>query len=87
MSWRGMDTAVVAVLGADLQDARARVEALRARLEARLADTDWIGNDAARFRSDWQGRLRPALENAQEALATAATIASGHVRDQSAASD
>ncbi|WP_325598311.1 hypothetical protein [Nocardioides sp.] len=87
MSWRGMDTAVVAVLGADLQDAGARVNELSARLEARLADTDWIGTDATRFRSDWEGRLRPALENAQEALATAAQIASGHVRNQTAASD
>ena len=86
MSWNGMDTAVVAVLGADLQDAGARVQELSARLEARLADTEWIGLDASRFRDDWEGRLRPTLESAQEALASAAGIASGHVRNQTAAS-
>ena len=86
MTWRGMDTESVQTLSADLRDAGARVQELSARLAGRLADTEWIGQDAGRFRDDWESRLRPTLEEAQGALDIAATIADGHVRNQTAAS-
>ena len=86
MTWRGMDTESVVALSTDLRDAGARVQELMARLEARLDDTEWIGQDAARFRDDWEGRLRAMLEQADAALDTAAVIADGHVRNQTAAS-
>ncbi len=82
-----MDTESVQTLGTDLRDAGDRVQELCARLQARLADTEWIGQDANRFREDWDGRLRPTLEEAQGALTTAAGIADGHVRNQTAVSD
>ena len=65
MTWRGMDTESVEALSADLRDAGARVEALEARLTARLAGTEWIGLDATRFRDDWDARLRPTLAGAR----------------------
>ncbi|PUA81887.1 hypothetical protein [Nocardioides currus] len=86
MTWRGMDTEAVQALGADLRDAGARVQELAARLDAGLVGTDWTGQDATRFLECWESRLRPALEQADAALATAALIADGHVRDQTAAS-
>ena len=86
MTWRGMDTEPVQSLSADLRDAGARVQELAARLEGQLGGTEWIGQDATRFREDWQSRLRPTLEQAHSALAAAAGIAETHVRNQTAAS-
>ncbi len=87
MTWRGMDTESVQTLGDDLRDAGMRVQDLAVRLEARLADTEWIGQDAGRFRDDWEGRLRVTLEEARAALATAAGIAERHVHGQMVVSD
>lgn len=86
MTWQGMDTESVQALSSDLRNAGERVQELAARLEGRLDLTEWIGQDATRFRDDWQARLRPTLEQAQGALDIAATIADGHVRNQTAAS-
>ena len=86
MTWRGMDTEPVQALSPDLRDAGERVQELAARLEGRLGGTEWIGQDATRFRGDWQARLRPTLEQAQGALDVGAGIADGHVRNQTAAS-
>lgn len=86
MTWRGMDTEPVQTLSADLRDAAARVQELATRLQSRLGETDWIGQDATRFRDDWESRLRLMLEEADAALAAAAAIADTHVRNQTAAS-
>ena len=87
MTWRGMDTETVQALAEDLRAAAERVQELGSRLQARMADTAWVGQDATRFREDWDGRLHPTLGSAQEALATAATIADALVRNQAAVSD
>ena len=72
MTWRGMDTESVQSLSSDLRDAGARgARSSRARLEGRLVGTEWIGQDATRFREDWQTRLRPTLEQAHGALGSA----------------
>lgn len=86
MTWQGMDTQSVQSLSSDLRDAGERVQELAARLHGRLDGTEWIGQDATRFRDDWQARLSPTLEQARGALDIAAAIADGHVRNQTAAS-
>lgn len=82
MSWRGMDAAAVAALSSDMRRAAERVEELSTRLDARLADTAWCGQDAARFRESWESRMRTALQHATDALASASEIAQEHVERQ-----
>jgi hypothetical protein len=49
------------------------VESLVGTIAGRLADTDWEGPAAERFRSQWSGEFEPLLRNLREALEEAGT--------------
>jgi uncharacterized protein YukE len=82
----GMDTESVAALASRMAEVADRVRALESRLTSGLASTDWVGNDRARFESDWTSRHVVALRHAAEALDDAARVAIDQVREQDRAS-
>jgi WXG100 family type VII secretion target len=44
------------------------IEALVGNIGGRLADTDWEGGAAERFRAQWASEFEPSLRNLRQAL-------------------
>lgn len=58
----GMNIEEVRRMSAQLRDAAEEITRIEQELTSGLADVDWTGPDADRFRSQWQGEMVPALQ-------------------------
>lgn len=59
---KGMNIEEVRRMSAQLRDAAEEITRIEQELTSGLADVDWTGPDAERFRGQWQGEMVPALQ-------------------------
>lgn len=82
----GLDVQAVTQLGATLNQKSQEIQGILQTLSSQLQSADWRGPDGDRFRNDWDGRHRPALQNVSEALREAGSTAQKNAQQQSDAS-
>ena len=71
----GMDTAAVRQLAVQMDASAEAVEQAMAKLTSQLGSADWRGNDAAKFRDEWQNQHCQQLRTVAQSLKNAATTA------------
>ena len=59
---KGMNIEEVRRMSAQLRDAAEEISRIEQDLTSGLADVDWTGPDADRFRGQWQSEMVPALQ-------------------------
>lgn len=82
----GMDPAAVRSLAAQLNVKADEIRTIATNLSTVLDNTQWVGNDANGFRSDWHGTHRTQLMSVADALSNASTRASSNAEQQEQAS-
>ena len=82
----GMDIEQVRVLSQQLNSAADQVRQIAADLSSKLGSTTWVGNDQARFTSDWESTHRQNLSKVAEALSAASQLAARNASEQESAS-
>ncbi|GGS54349.1 WXG100 family type VII secretion target [Actinokineospora fastidiosa] len=78
----GMDPQAVRTLATQLTANADQIDSLANALNAQLQGTQWVGQDASSFRSDWESRHRPQLAAVASALRDAATRATVNAQQQ-----
>lgn len=78
----GMDPQAVRELARQLDTSAGQIEQIRSQLTSKLSATQWIGNDAQQFRSDWQSTHVAALNRVVEALKQASQTANRNAQAQ-----
>jgi uncharacterized protein YukE len=86
MAYFGQDIEQVQMLANQFNAKAGEIEQLISQLSATVDSIDWQGPDAERFRSDWHGQHRTALNSVISALQTASQSARRNAQDQQAAS-
>lgn len=59
---QGMNVEEVKRMSAQLREAAEEITRIEQELTNGLADVDWTGPDAERFRGQWQSEMVPALQ-------------------------
>lgn len=83
----GMDPAAVRSLAGQLNAKADEIRTIAANLSSTLDSTQWVGNDATNFRSDWSSSHRTQLMNVADALSDASTRATSNAEAQEQASN
>lgn len=78
----GMDPQAVKQLARKLEQEASQIEAIRSQLTGQLSGTQWVGNDAQQFRSEWESKHVPALNRVIEALRAASQTANRNAAAQ-----
>src|SRR5690349_7658490 len=78
----GMDVTEVRTLATQLNQKDDEIEQIANALSNQLGSTQWVGNDATRFRGDWDGQHRKALSLVANALKDAASNANRNAQQQ-----
>ncbi|HMS35988.1 MAG TPA: WXG100 family type VII secretion target [Arachnia sp.] len=78
----GMDPHAVRELARQLETSAGQINDIRGQLSAKLANTQWIGNDAQQFRSAWESEHVASLNRVIEALREAGRTASRNAQAQ-----
>jgi uncharacterized protein YukE len=78
----GMNVEEVRALSRQLQQASEQVKQIQSQLTSKLGGTTWVGQDQARFKSEWDGTHSSNLRNVAEALAQASQAALQNANDQ-----
>ena len=78
----GMNIEQVRALSQQLNQAADQVRQIAGDLSSKLGSTTWVGQDQARFTSDWESSHRPSLTKVAEALAHASQLASQNAAEQ-----
>lgn len=78
----GMNIEEVRTLSRQLQQASEQVKQLQSQLTSKLSGTTWVGQDQARFKSEWDGTHSTNLRNVAEALAQASQAAQQNANEQ-----
>lgn len=83
----GMDPAAVRSLAGQLNAKADEIRTIAANLSSTLDGTQWVGNDATNFRSDWNSSHRTQLMHVADALSEASTRATSNAEQQEQASN
>lgn len=86
MAYFGQDVEQVQQLAGQLTTRADDIGRLIAQLSSTVDAVDWQGPDAERFRSDWHGQHRTALNAVVSALQDASQSARRNAQDQQTAS-
>ncbi len=86
MAYFGQDVAQVQQMAGQLTIRADDIARMIAQLSSIVDAVDWQGPDAERFRSQWQGEHRTALNAVVAALHTASQSARRNAQDQQTAS-
>jgi hypothetical protein len=86
----------MALVGADVEQLRQLARALiqaadrldntTREVTGRLSSTSWVGQDASRYRAQWQGESMASVRGVVSALRSAAATAERNAREQDSAS-
>lgn len=87
MTMVGADVGALRSLSKLFDDTAHRFERTGSELTASLARSSWSGADAARFRSDWNARLRPRLTDVAQDLSESAVRLREEADEQERASE
>lgn len=82
----GMDPGAVRALAAQLNAKADEIRTIANNLSTALENTQWLGNDATSFRSDWQSHHRTQLYSVADALSDASSRATNNAEQQEQAS-
>jgi len=77
-----MDPEAVKALSRSLEQSASEIDSIRSKLTSQLSGTQWVGQDAQQFRSDWSGTHVAALNRVIEALRQASQTASRNASAQ-----
>lgn len=66
--FQGMDVAQARAAARQMDGGAAHVKSLVNQVTAMLNSVTWVGEDARRFRGDWDGTFQPQLKGALTAL-------------------
>lgn len=83
----GMDIEGVRHLAQQLNSKADEITSLASQLTSQLSATQWVGNDATRFRDDWSSHHNTALNQVADALRHASTAATQNASQQDQASN
>lgn len=86
MAFVGMEVEAVRTLASQLTDKAHEIESIANHLTTKLGGTHWEGDDARRFRSEWESQHVRALKSVSSALQAASSAASKNANEQEAAS-
>ncbi|MDT5101314.1 MAG: hypothetical protein QOC76_5051 [Mycobacterium sp.] len=86
MAYFGQDVEQVQQLASQLNTRADDIQRLVSQLSSTVDAVDWQGPDAERFRSEWQGQHRTALNAVVSALHDASQSARRSAQDQQTAS-
>ncbi len=78
----GLDVQAVRSLGTQLSQEADSLEATLKKLTASLAQTQWVGPDATKFRNEWESQHTVALRNVINALRTTSSSAKSNADAQ-----
>ncbi len=85
-NFTGMDIPGVRQMATQMDSAAGEIESLMARLSSMLEGTQWVGNDATNFRSEWSGAHCASLRQISERLRQVSQVARSNADQQEAAS-
>jgi uncharacterized protein YukE len=85
-SFVGMDPTAVRQLAAQLNQKADEIQSISQQLTSQLGNVQWVGNDANRFRDDWNSTHRNQLQQVSTALHDAASAATNNATQQEQAS-
>ncbi|WP_102144550.1 WXG100 family type VII secretion target [Mycobacterium hubeiense] len=86
MALYGQDVEQVRQLATQLNAKASDIESVISQLTSAVNSVQWMGPDAERFKSDWQGQHVPQLRQVVSALQTASQNASRNATEQQQAS-
>ncbi|MEE6163775.1 MULTISPECIES: WXG100 family type VII secretion target [unclassified Mycolicibacterium] len=86
MALFGQDIAQVQQLATQLNAKASDIESVISQLTSAVNSVQWMGPDAERFKSDWQGQHVPQLRQVVSALQTASQNANRNATEQQQAS-
>ena len=86
MALYGQDVDQVRQLATQLNAKAGDIESVISQLTSAVNSVQWMGPDAERFKSDWQGQHVPQLRQVVTALQTASQNASRNAAEQQQAS-
>lgn len=86
-SFVGMEIEAVRTLARQFGQKANEIEQIQSQLTTQLGSTQWVGNDAARFREEWQSRHSQSLRQVISALQGAEQDALRNVSEQESASN
>lgn len=86
MALFGQDIEQVRQLGTQLNSKASDIEGVISQLTSAVNSVQWMGPDAERFKSDWQGQHVPQLRQVVSALQKASQDASRNASEQQQAS-
>ncbi len=85
-SFVGMDVGAVRNLASQLGAKADEIDTIASTLSAQIDGAQWVGPDAASFRSDWSSTHRSQLNAVSNALREAASRATNNANQQEQAS-
>lgn len=85
-NFTGMDIAGVRQMATQMDSAAGEIEGLMGRLTSSLDGTQWVGNDATNFRSEWSGVHTASLRQIADRLRQVSQLARQNADQQEAAS-
>lgn len=83
---KGMNVEEVRRMSAQLRDAAEEITRIEQELTTGLAEVDWTGPDADRFRGQWSGEMVPALQQIMNAVNDLGDSADRNAAEQDATS-
>lgn len=83
---KGMNVEEVKRMSAQLRDAAEEITRIEQELTSGLADVDWTGPDADRFRGQWQSEMVPALQQIMNSVNELGESADRNASEQEATS-
>ena len=78
----GMNVEEVRALSRQLQQAAEQVKQIQSSLSSKLGGTTWVGQDQARFKSEWESTHSTNLRNVADALAQASQASLQNANEQ-----
>lgn len=83
---KGMNVEEVRRMSAQLREAAEEIATIESELTSGLADVDWTGPDADRFRGQWQSEMVPALQRIKTSVDELGESADRNAAEQEATS-
>ena len=85
-STQGMNVEEVRRMSAQLRDAAEEITRIEQELTGGLAEVDWTGPDADRFRGQWQSEMVPALQQIMNSVTELGDTADRNAAEQESTS-
>lgn len=85
-NFQGMDVDHARTAARQMDGGASQVQGIVGGITQMLASVTWEGEDAKRFRADWEGTFQPQLGGVTDALQTNATFLTRHADAQEQAS-